>query len=111
MKFAKKDIQTKELQEGLTIDEYCKPDHPFPIDGAVAHFNNGECSWKTNKGFYELFYVIDGQLTIEHEDEKTMLEKGDMYIIEPDKKHRTFSDKADIFIVCNPPFDVNNVEW
>ncbi len=96
---------------GIDIVELCSSNNPFPIDGAVAYFRNNEYPCKINHGFYEMFYILDGECSIVFEDKVVELKKGDMHVIEPEKKHITQAKYADIFIVCNPPFDIKNVEF
>ncbi len=109
MKFSREKVLTKKLNNGLFIDEYCPDNNPYPIDGAVAHFRNGSYPWKQNKEFYELFFILEGTLTIEFKNSKIILEKGDVFIVEPNKSHTIYADFADVFIACTPPFDVKNV--
>lgn len=97
---------------GIDIIEFCSSDNTsFPLDGAVAYFRNNEYPCKINHGFYEMFYILDGECSVIFEDKIVNLKKGDMHIIEPEKKHLTRAKYADIFIVCNPPFDIKNVEF
>lgn len=112
MKFAKQNAYNKQVKDGFDILEYCHPDkHTFPLDGAVATINGAEYPSKINHGFFELFYVLEGTLTIEISGERVVLEAGDMYIIEPEKEHKTSAKYAKFFIVCTPPFKIENCEF
>jgi len=54
------------------------------MDGVIVIYENASYPKKTNKGFYELLYVLEGSLTIELPDQVVSLEVGDMFIIQPD---------------------------
>ena len=110
MKFAQKDILVKEAF-GMKIDEYCEGRNPFPIDCAVAHFRNSQYPWKINHGFYETFFVLEGECCIEFEDKTVTLSKHDFFVIEPEKKHTSRAEFADVVIHCTPSFDIKNVEF
>ena len=110
MKFARKNINVKEAF-GMKIDEYCEGKNPFPIDCAVVHFRDSRYPWKINHDFYETFFVLDGECTIEFEDEIITLEKHDFFVIEPERKHTRHATFADVMISCTPPFDIKNVEF
>ena len=110
MKFALKDAEEKEAF-GMKIDEYCEGKNPFPIDCAVVHFRNNQYPWKINHGFLETFFVLEGECTIEFEDEVVTLSKYDFFVIEPDRKHTSRAKNADVMISCTPPFDIKNVEF
>jgi len=107
--FSKKNVQTKELNDGLIIDEYCAKEKNLPIDGAMARFN-GSFGPKVNKKFYELFLVISGKMKIDLEGTKYILEEGDIFILPPDKVHTTYGYAAKVFIACTPQFEAKNVE-
>ena len=110
MKFSQKDIVTKEAF-GMKIDEYGEGKNPFPIDCAVVHFRNSRYPWKINHGFYEAFFVLEGTCTIEFENETVTLKKHDFFVIEPERKHTSYAEFADVVINCTPPFDIKNVEF
>jgi len=109
MKFGYQSTEVKNAF-GMDIIEY-GVDARYPIDCAIAKFRNSEYPWKINVGFYETFFVLDGGCFIEFDDEKITLEKHDFFIIEPNKKHRSYADFADVIINCTPPFDVANVKF
>ena len=110
MKFPRKGIQVKEVF-GMKIDEYCKRENSFPIDCAVVHFRNSHYPWKINHGFYETFFVLEGNCTIEFENETITLSKYDFFVIEPERRHTSRAEFADVVINCTPPFDITNVEF
>jgi Uncharacterized conserved protein, contains double-stranded beta-helix domain len=95
----------------MKIDEYCEGKHSFPIDCAVAHFRNSRYPWKINHGFYETFFVLEGTCTIEFENETITLSKHDFFVIEPERKHASCAEFADVVIHCMPPFDIKNVAF
>jgi mannose-6-phosphate isomerase-like protein (cupin superfamily) len=66
---------------GIDIAEHCAADNPFPIDCATAKFRSGKYPRKINHGFFEMFYVLDGECFIEFDDETIHLKKQDVYII------------------------------
>ena len=110
MKFPKTDVLVKEAF-GMKIIEYCEGKNPFPIDCAVVHFRNNQYPWKINHGFYETFFVLEGECTIEFEDETVQLSKHDFFVIEPERKHTSRAEFADVMVACTPPFDIKNVEF
>lgn len=110
MKFSQKNAKIKEVY-GMKIAEYCAGENPFPIDCAVAHFRNNRYPWKINHGFYETFFVLEGECTIEFKDETVKLSKHDFFVIEPERKHTSKAAFADVMIACSPPFDIKNVEF
>ena len=110
MKFLQTDALVKEAF-GMKIVEYCEGKNPFPIDCAVVHFRNNQYPWKINHGFYETFFVLEGECTIEFEDEIVLLSKHDFFVIEPERKHTSKAESADVMVACTPPFDIKNVEF
>lgn len=57
-----------------------------------------------------MFFVLDGEAFIEYESHKVEnLKKNDVFIIEPNINHKTSAKKAKLLLVCNPPFNINNV--
>ena len=113
MLFSKKKIQQKVVQEGLVIGEYCTLSElgSLPIDGAIALFTSGQLGPKINRGFTELFFVLEGKLEIEMDNRRVVLEKEDLFIMPKDRVHTLYGYNAKIFIVCSPPFDPNNMEF
>lgn len=109
MKISKDKSEKKTVDNGLDVYEYLK-DTTYPIDAAVAVFKNAKHPAKINKGFFELFYIIDGVLNIEINGKIEELNQGDVFMVEPNKLHKIFADFAKVFIVCNPPFNPNNIE-
>ena len=95
MKFIQQDAKTKEVF-GMKIDEYCEGGNTLPIDCAVVHFRNSHYPWKINHGFHETFFVLDGECTIEFEDETVTLSKYDFFVIEPARKHASCVEFSDI---------------
>jgi hypothetical protein len=110
MKFPMATATWKEVF-GMKIVEHCIKNNPFPIDCAVAYFRNDEYPCKINHGFYEMFFVLDGECFVEFEDTIEHLKKQDVLIIEPGKKHITRAEHADILVACTPPFSIKNVEF
>lgn len=110
MMFSQKGVKTKEVF-GMKIDEYCEGGNTSSIDCAVAHFRNSRYPWKINHGFYETFFVLEGTCTIEFENETVTLAKHDFFVIEPERKHTSRAEFADVVINCTPPFDIKNVEF
>lgn len=57
--------------------------------------------------FWELCYVINGEVTLILENNETQLKSKDIYFIPPDKTHRYLSDssnKNEIFVICFETF-------
>jgi hypothetical protein len=96
---------------GIEIIEHCISNNPFPIDCAIAYFRDKEYPCKINHGFHEMFFIIEGECFVEFEDEIVFLTKGDVNIIEPERKHITRAKYANILVSCTPPFDIKNVEF
>jgi hypothetical protein len=96
---------------GIDIAEHCVASNSFPIDCAIARFRNGKYPWKINHNFHEMFYILDGECFVEFDDGIIHLKKCDVYIIEPERKHTTSAEYADVLIACTPPFDIKNVEF
>lgn len=109
MKYSKTQTTTTTPFPGITIIWYNELFHGFPIDWVVVSYENASYPKKTNKGFYELLYVLEGYLTIELPDQIISLEVGDMFIIQPDIEHLSKADYAKLFVVCNPPFHPDNL--
>lgn len=109
MEFLKNKAITKDVGNGITVDEYCAGSGDLPIDGAVVHYRSGTYPWKKNRDIYELFFVLNGKLTIETEKEKHTLSPNDMFIVQPGIKHTSYAENADVLIVCNPPFDLEKM--
>ena len=99
MKFSTQEVLKLETF-GLQVEEYCEgKENPFPIDCAVVHFWNNEYSCKINHGFFEAFFVLEGECEILFEDETAVpLQKHDFYVIEPEKKHVTKEKFADLVV-------------
>ncbi len=110
MKFARKDAETKEAF-GMEIVEYCNETNPFPIDCALVHFRKHQYPWKINHGFYETFFVLEGECIIEFENETVTLLKHDFFVIEPERRHTSRAEFADVIVTCTPPFDIKNMEF
>jgi len=113
MFFSKNMAQIKKNSKNLKILEYCTPqDHShLPMDGAIAYFKTGSFGPKINRNFTELFFILEGALTIELEDQVFKLEKDDLFIIPTGKKHTLFGHNAKLFISCSPQFDPENMEF
>ena len=107
MKFCHKNTYEKKLADGLTVLEYEKS--PFNIDGAIAYLD-GVFGPKKNKTFTELFYVVEGEVEIKSGNKIETLIKDDFYVMKPNITHILVGKKAKLFIVCNPPFDSNEME-
>ncbi len=112
MKFSAQEVLKLEAF-GLQVEEYCEgKENSFPIDCAVVHFRNNEYPCKINHGFFEAFFVLEGEREILFEDETAVsLQKHDFYVIEPEKKHVTRAKFADLVVCCTPPFEIRNVEF
>lgn len=108
MKFSTKDIQTKKINEGLIIDEYCSHIEGLPIDGAIAH-SNASFGPKINKDFTELFFVLEGRVVIDVEGKRYELTKEELFILPANQKHTIRGYNAKIFIACSPAFKPENI--
>ena len=111
MKFAAQEVLELEAF-GIKIEEYCMgKDNPFPIDCAIVYFRNNVYPCKINYGFYEAFFVLEGECEIVFENETVQLSKHDFHVIAPGKKHITKAKYADILVCCTPPFDRKKLEY
>ena len=43
--------------------------NPFPIDCAIVHFRNNTYPCKINRGFFEAFFVLEGECEIIFEND------------------------------------------
>lgn len=110
MKYSHNEIKNCKNFNGIAIKEYQDESNPFPIDACTAEFDNGSYPWKKNSGFYEMFFVLSGEVKVEFEDGRIeTIKKNDVCVIEPNVYHQTSAKKAKLFIVCNPPFNIKNV--
>ena len=109
MKFSFKDVIEKNVF-GMKIVEYSQSTS-IPIDCAIAYFRNSEYPCKVNHNFYETFFILNGECTIIFDDEEVTLSKNDFFIIEPEKRHSSKAEFADVMICCVPPFGIKNVEF
>lgn len=112
MKFSYNDAIEKQAF-GIKILEYYNKlsNASYPLDCAIAYFRSNEYPCKINHGFYEMFFIMNGECTIEFVDETINLQKFDMYIIPPERKHSIKAINADVLIICTPPFNPKNVEF
>ena len=110
MKYPWSDAQRNKVSNNLEVYEYCSNNHSFPIDGALAKLN-GTFGPKTNRNFVELFFVKSGKLRVVTPDDGFDLQENDMYIMAEGIEHTLFGCKCEVFIVCNPPFDINNIDF
>lgn len=111
MKFSAQDVVKLEAFN-IKITEYCMgKDNPFPIDCAIVHFRNNAYPCKINHGFFEAFFVLEGECEILFEDKTVQLYKHDFHIIEQEKKHITKAKFADLLVCCTPPFKTKNMEF
>lgn len=113
MKFSYNDAIEKQAF-GIKILEYynrLSSNDSYPLDCAMAYFRNNEYPCKINHRFYEMLIIMNGECAIEFIDETINLQKFDMYIIPPEKKHTIKAINADVLIICTPPFNPKNVEF
>lgn len=108
MKFSKDDRVEIRVNDKVVVFDYCNKEKNLPIDGAVAQLD-GLYGPKLNKKFSELFYVLKGSMIIDVEGEESRLEKGDVFIVLPEKEHTIYGEGAKVFIACSPQFDPKNV--
>jgi len=113
MKFSYDHAQRYAVSDYLEIVEYCSPKERLqvPLDGAVGYFKKGSFGPKVNTGFTELFFVLDGCLTIEIDTSVLHLKKEDMFIVPEGKVHTLHGDSARLFISCTPPFSPEKVSF
>ena len=111
MKFGAQEVLELEAF-GIKIKEYCMgKNNPFPIDCAIVHFRDNAYPCKINHGFFEAFFVLEGECEVVFEDETVHLCKHDFHIIAPEKKHITRAKFADLLVCCTPPFETKNMEF
>ena len=89
-----------------TVDKISQPWTPQ----LIATINNHEMKvakirgafiWHSHPNSDELFYVLDGSMTLEIEDAPALqLDKGDVFVVPRGRRHRPVSDGgADILMV------------
>jgi len=110
MKFSSENTTTN-TYFGIEITDYCGKNNPFHIDCAIAKFRNGKYPWKINHNYEEMFFVLDGDFTIDLENDTIILKKNDVYIMQSGVKHCVHSIDADVLIACTPPFNMKNIEF
>ena len=111
MKFSSQDCVRKECF-GMEILEYCcNNENRTPLDCAVVKFRNNKYPCKINHGFYESFFILEGECFVEFENETVQLSKHDFFVIEPERKHTTYAKFANIVVCCTPPFDIKKVTF
>jgi quercetin dioxygenase-like cupin family protein len=117
IKFSAEESNVKHFSEDLKISEYMSGTD-LPMDCAIANFKNGASyPIKKNVDFFEMFYVLKGKLTIDFNVDQNVgdivvLDVGDVAVIPPNIAHKVCTDDfADVLIVCNPPFDIKNIEF
>lgn len=54
----------------------------------LARLEGDRCPWHTHANEDELFYVLDGTLDIQEEDEVLTLRAGEFYIVPRGREHR-----------------------
>lgn len=113
MLFLKDNGKINQVAENLEVFEYCNiiESTEREMDGAIAYFKAGSFGPKINKGFTELFFMLEGELVIKLEGETFNLKKDDLFIMPKNKKHILYGYDAKIFISCTPPFDVKKMEF
>jgi mannose-6-phosphate isomerase-like protein (cupin superfamily) len=100
-----------ESRYGVQIFRYDFSSLNLPFDFVFAKFKKAYFPWKKNHGFYELFYVIEGDIEIIFEDDIEFVWARDIYIIKPEVKHSIKSDAAKAILCCSPRFIPENVEF
>ena len=90
------------IQKSININESLSlfDDHWSPkIIGSV---NNqevklakilGSFEWHSHKDSDEMFFVLEGEFTMEYRDDSTHLKKGDMIIVPKGVEHRPVAEK------------------
>ncbi|MCH7568675.1 MAG: cupin domain-containing protein [Nanoarchaeota archaeon] len=57
--------------------------------GKILNLSKGfRCSFHYHKSKHETFYILEGKVLLELEDNKVIMNPGDIQIIEPNQKHR-----------------------
>ncbi len=110
MKFLHKNSIQKQISDDIILNEYCTNHINLPIDGAYAIIN-GALGPKINKSFTELFFVISGKLQIEQNNVIYELNEKDMFIVQPNVKHKINGFSCEVFISCAPQFNPDSIEF
>ena len=62
----------------------------------------GEFVWHDHEHEDEMFYIIKGQLLIEMEDNKVLLNKGDLFVVPKGVQHRPSAEKECWIMLIEP---------
>ena len=70
----------------------------------------GEFVWHDHEDTDEVFYVLDGQMTIEFEDKTVSLAAGEMIVVPKGVRHRPAADEECHVLLIEPRGVVNTGE-
>ena len=77
------------------VDEYWSPRVVGQVNDQyikVAKLK-GEFVWHQHDDEDELFYILKGRLAIEYENERVLLEEGDMHVVPKGTQHNPVADE------------------
>ncbi len=85
----------------------------------VAEFNGqqmriakikGEFVWHSHQNEDEVFFILDGNMTIEFRDQSVELETGDIFVVPKGKEHRPSAKEEAKILLIAPAETVNTGE-
>jgi len=82
-------------------------DYPLP-DGKIGisyQEHNGRVpnkGWGVNKVCYEIYFIVDGKASIFIDNEKAIIEKGDIVIIYPNQKSYIITNNLKLVTITSP---------
>lgn len=94
----------KNITNSSIVYEY--PDHSKDLGLAVSEINGRfpEKGVMINKICNEIYFVIDGQGEIEYQNNRYVLEKGDLFFIEKDTTFCVKGSGLKLFLITTPAF-------
>lgn len=109
------DIQKLTLMnnsDGIMVSEFkSSKSNAYPIDGAIVEITDASFPTKKYKTFYEMIFVIEGEININIFDKNIILKKDEMFIIPPNVFHTNSAKYARVFVACTPPFNTKEIEY
>tara|TARA_B100000700_G_scaffold11195_1_gene11398 strand:+ start:54 stop:440 length:387 start_codon:yes stop_codon:yes gene_type:complete len=70
----------------------------------------GDFVWHNHSDTDELFFVIEGKMNIEFENETVELNKGEMYVVPKGVEHRPYAEKECEIMLIEPRGVINTGE-
>lgn len=101
------EIKKKKNSEVCLINEYNLEDKDIDISKATITGRYPNEGYALNEISKELIYIINGEGTINFENESKSFSRGDTILIDKNTKFYWDSEYCEATIICTPPFDIN----